>query len=651
MYTSFYGLNEVPFSISPNPKFFYLSSHHREALEQLKRGITQSGGFVLFTGEVGTGKTVIARSLINDLPNNVNKAVIYDPDLSIIEMLETICREFSIQFEKNSTKRVLIEKFNKYLTDNYKKGRKAILVIDEAQHLSDEVIEQVRLLTNIETDNEKLLQVILIGQPELQDILRQQHMRQIAQRITSRFHLLPLSLNEVDSYVRFRLQAAGCLQIIFSQGAIAELYKASGGIPRVINVIADRAMQISYQDKSHTVEKQHMQRAVLETQGKKAKESILSSFNLSGFNLAGSLVYVVWILVFAALGIALGFITQSSYPTLTKSQIIAKLKQDPELVPLINEYKFLSEKSKTLDAKNRESQRFLSAVSNRAFEVDGFKDLMSVWGFSSKYTTDDADIDLQCQLIRSKGFMCAQERGSLSILENYNVPAVIKVFDESQQYFYPTLLHINNNFAVLLMQGREWIVTREWLENAMEGEFRIIWPLPYGYDSINSQSPIEVQEALAQMLNNFDKDDGYIFNGWDNVLVKKIKHFQDVSKLKVDGMVGSETLWSLLPYTHTEHPLYVQYILPPIEEEAFEKRQALKEQRNKSVISDSNELSVSSIPSEKEELTLNDILLDNETETDTEADTEKSDEINEIDESEFENTQEIEKLDSNDEIK
>ena len=148
--------------------------------------------------------------------NELELAVIFNPALSLIELLETICHEFGIPFAEGSSKRVLLQNISDFLTENYRKGRRALLMIDEAQHLSDELIEQVRLLTNVETDNTKLLQVILVGQPELQDKFRQVHMRQIAQRITARFHLLPLSLYEVDSYVRFRMQSAGCLQVIFA---------------------------------------------------------------------------------------------------------------------------------------------------------------------------------------------------------------------------------------------------------------------------------------------------------------------------------------------------------------------------------------------------------------------------------------------------
>ena len=153
MYKNFFGLSEAPFSISPNPKFFYLSKHHREALSMLKHGTNESGGFIVFTGEVGTGKTVILRTMMQEIDDSIDLAVIFNPALSLIELLETICHEFHIDFEEGSSKRVLLQKISDFLTEGYKKGRRALLMIDEAQHLSDDSIEQVRLLTNIETDN------------------------------------------------------------------------------------------------------------------------------------------------------------------------------------------------------------------------------------------------------------------------------------------------------------------------------------------------------------------------------------------------------------------------------------------------------------------------------------------------------------------
>lgn len=569
MYKSFYGLSESPFSISPNPKFFYLSTHHREALSMLKHGIAESGGFVLFTGEVGTGKTVILRTLIREMPNNIDKAVIFDPDLSLIEMLETICHEFCIDFEIGSSKRVLIEKISSFLTSNYQKGRRAILMIDEAQHLSDEVIEQVRLLTNIETDNQKLLQVILIGQPELQDKLRQQHMRQIAQRITSRFHLLPLSINELDSYIRFRMQSAGCVQVVFSQGAISELYKASNGIPRVINVMADRALLAAFIDKSHIVEAKHMRKAIHDVLG---TNDVLT--NLKGvFKKGPSLSTVVNFSILSILMVCAGFLLGKLYfsyfvtDSNNRVELIKQLKGDPVIISLQQEYKSLTDSHTGIEQIKREQSRYSAGVSNNQFEEDSWSSLMRVWGFTTNQ--DNVDIENDCQMIKNKGFRCLHEKASLDDIEKYNVPVALQLMDKKLTPFYAVLIKLNNKYAVLLMDGREWTVTRQWLESSMEGDFRLIWPLPLGLDSISSSSSNEAQMTLAKMLNNFDGDQNYVFKGWNTNFTNKIKKFKKSFGLSVDGKVGVDTLWALLPYTETEHPLFCEKILTKKEEDNY----------------------------------------------------------------------------------
>lgn len=589
MYKSFYGLSESPFSISPNPKFFYLSTHHREALSMLKHGIAESGGFVLFTGEVGTGKTVILRTLIREMPNNIDKAVIFDPDLSLIEMLETICHEFCIEFEPDSSKRVLVEKISSFLTNNYQKGRRAILMIDEAQHLSDEVIEQVRLLTNIETDNQKLLQVILIGQPELQDKLRQQHMRQIAQRITSRFHLLPLSLNELDSYIRFRMQSAGCVQVVFSAGAVSELYRASNGIPRVINVMADRALLAAFIDKSHIVEAKHMRKAVHDVLGTNDLLTTITQVIKKGPSL-GTLIKVS-LLCFLMLG--MGYLFTTIYFTFisknesNRSEVIARLRSEPNIKALQEELKGLTDSRTGIEQIKREQSRYSAGVSNNQFEEDSWKSLMRVWGFTT--SADNVDIEKDCTTIKSKGFRCLHEKASLDDIQRYNVPVELQLMDKKLTPFYAVLIKLNEKYAVLLMDGREWTVRRDWLESSMEGDFRLIWPLPLGVENINSSSKSEVLLALAKILNNYDGDSSYVFKGWNSALTNKIKGFKKAAGLGTDTNVGVDTMWALLPYTETEHPLYADTILSPAEEKKYLSKLKAEEKANKPTEESSNQ--------------------------------------------------------------
>ena len=255
MYTDFFGLTSPPFSIAPNPDFMYLGARHTEALAHLRYGLGDAGGFVLLTGEVGTGKTTIPRISTS----------ILNPTLSELELLAAICDELKIRYKKaDASLKLLGDKITQRLQKNHQADKKTILIIDEAQHLQPAVLEQLRLLTNLETNTKKLLQVILIGQPELQQLLQRNDLRQLAQRITARYHLLPLDLNEVQHYLKYRLQVAGCSRPVFSPKAVTALYQQSGGIPRLLNLLADRAMLAAYSQQQATVQLAQVQRAATE---------------------------------------------------------------------------------------------------------------------------------------------------------------------------------------------------------------------------------------------------------------------------------------------------------------------------------------------------------------------------------------------------
>lgn len=246
MYQNFFGLHEKPFSIAPDPRYLYMTDQHREALAHLLFGIGDEGGFILLTGDIGTGKTTICRSLLNQLPDNVDIAFIVNPRVSVDELLESICDELGIVYKEHSSVKALVDKLNGFLLESYARGRNTILIIDEAQNLSDEVLEQLRLLTNLETSEKKLLQLILLGQPELNDKLAQSNLTQLAQRITARFHLQPLTAEETNAYIAHRLHVAGFRGELFSRAALKHIHLQSGGVPRLVNVICDRAMLGAY---------------------------------------------------------------------------------------------------------------------------------------------------------------------------------------------------------------------------------------------------------------------------------------------------------------------------------------------------------------------------------------------------------------------
>ncbi|MDH3465482.1 MAG: AAA family ATPase [Gammaproteobacteria bacterium] len=253
MYAPYFNLSESPFSITPNPGYFYMSEHHREAFAHLFYGLRQDAGFVLLTGEVGAGKTTLCRCLMGSLPERVDVALILNPRISEREFLGVICDELHIEYPKSSTKQNRLDRLNKHLLQAHANGRQTVLLIDEAQTMSDKALEQVRLLTNLETAKHKLLQIILVGQPELIETLNKPGLYQLAQRITARYHLQPLPVSDVGGYIRHRIETAGNRERIFTGAAIRRVAQFSNGIPRLINIICDRSLLGAYADEKTKV--------------------------------------------------------------------------------------------------------------------------------------------------------------------------------------------------------------------------------------------------------------------------------------------------------------------------------------------------------------------------------------------------------------
>ncbi len=256
MYRNFFSLSELPFSISPDPKYLFMSERHKEALTHLTYGLGEVGGFALLTGEVGTGKTTISRCLMEQLPENTQAAFILNPTLSCQELLATICDELKIRYRKTGASlKTLTDKISEKLLKNHENDINTLLIIDEAQHLQPEVLEQLRLLTNLETNTKKLLQVILIGQPELQQLLQRRDLRQLAQRITARYHLMPLTRQELAQYIQHRLTVSDCVRPLFDKGALTKIHQLSQGVPRLINLLCHSALMLAYNQNDSVVNK------------------------------------------------------------------------------------------------------------------------------------------------------------------------------------------------------------------------------------------------------------------------------------------------------------------------------------------------------------------------------------------------------------
>jgi len=267
MYCKFYGFRESPFTITPNPRFLFMSDQHREAFAHLIYAVESRAGFVELTGEVGTGKTTLLRTFLNRLDSEGHRtALIFNP--SSLELLKSVNREFGLDWETGS-RMDLLQVLNGFLLEQKAAGRSVVLVMDEAQNLSSEVLEQIRLISNLETETDKLIQIVLSGQPELLSVLAREELRQLNQRITVRYHLLPMGFESTQRYIDHRMELAGCFRAAeFSAPALKRIFRFSGGVPRLVNVVCDRALLIGFTQESRTISGAMAAQAVSEVAGR-----------------------------------------------------------------------------------------------------------------------------------------------------------------------------------------------------------------------------------------------------------------------------------------------------------------------------------------------------------------------------------------------
>jgi general secretion pathway protein A len=274
MYKEFYGLREYPFNMTPDPQFLFLSHNHRIALDVLRFGIRDRKGFLVITGEIGAGKTTVCRSLLRSLDANTKTALVLNPTLSDSQILRAICDEFRLQPAK-TTKKDLYDTINAFLLRELAANHNVALIIDEAQNLKPRVLEQIRLLSNLETEKEKLLQIILVGQPELGRLLQRDDLVQLKQRVALRHHIPPLAWEEVGEYIRHRLEVAGGDgRIQWTDGALLLIRRYSRGVPRLINVICDKALMAGYVAESFTIDAGFVQRAIEDLEGEPVAEEL-----------------------------------------------------------------------------------------------------------------------------------------------------------------------------------------------------------------------------------------------------------------------------------------------------------------------------------------------------------------------------------------
>ena len=515
MYTSFFGLNEKPFAITPDPRYLFLSERHAEALAHLLYGINEAGGFIQLTGEVGTGKTTVVRSLLGQIPQNADVALILNPRITPAEFLLTICEELRLAVpaaDRGSVKE-LVDILNRRLLAAHAEGRRVIVIVDEAQNLSTDVLEQVRLLTNLETATQKLLQIILIGQPELREVLRRVELRQLAQRITGRYHLDPLRHEETDGYVRHRLRVAGATADIFTSGALAEVHRLAGGIPRVINVISDRALLGAYTREQHRITGALVRRAVGEIYGRAVLPPWARWIALGGIT-AGAIVLGIGVWQYLS--------DRAEADTAKPAPAVAAAAPNAPAA-----------------AKRPQLRELLSAQPADARGDAAFSRLFALWGAS--FTPGGID---GCEQAAQQGLECVAQRGSWAQLRALNRPAILFVIDDGGAERQLVLESLGDEQAKADLGGQRRELSIADISRYWYGDFLLLWrPQVPGVKQLSAGMRGDEVRWLRQSLDKARgaPTDPAASDLFDAGLVRLVEDFQRGHRLTVDGIAGLQT--------------------------------------------------------------------------------------------------------------
>ena len=525
MYHPFFGLTEQPFSIAVNPRYLFMSDRHREALAHLLYGVGSGGGFVLLTGEVGTGKTTLNRCLLEQLPTDTDIAIVLNPALSATELLASVCDEFDIRYPPDTQSlKTLTDALHQFLLTNHTKGRQTVLMIDEAQHLDFDVLEQIRLLTNLETDEKKLLQIILTGQPELESMLGRPELRQLNQRITARYQLTALDAQETHNYVRHRLSVSGLTdgRSLFTPSALRRVFNLTGGIPRLINLLCDRAMMGAYGRNEPTVSAAIVRQAAQEVFGEGAARAVKQP----GTTRIGDTRRVT-----------LGFGVLSA--------VLAGLLAYKVLV---NERVLVSERGNSIERPVTDAMGSANAsvgpaavmpdwlVSPRAAESA----LWSLW----RDTPLPSDV---CDAPGSAGLRCESAYSNTwDALLELNRPVVLDLQRRNRFAAATVLLAVREEVATVFTGTVVCEVPLTTMADRWQGRFRYFWDSPPSWTG-----PVRIGDrgaVVAHVVGEFARLDGLPappLTLFTEALEARVKVFQAAVGLRVDGVIGVRTLQAL----------------------------------------------------------------------------------------------------------
>ena len=526
-----------------------MSARHREALAHLLYGLSEGGGFVQLTGEVGTGKTTICRCLLEQVPDNVDIALVLNPKVTSTELIATVCDELGIEYPGGDTSiKALTDELNRYLLDAHARGRRTVLILDEAQNLSADVLEQVRLLTNLETSTQKLLQIVLIGQPELRSMLAREDMRQLSQRVTARYHLDPISREEAGAYIRHRLQICGTSQPVFSKRSVDRIQRLSGGIPRLINVLCDRSMLGAYVEGKVQVDPKVV---------KKAAREVLAEDD-SGDEPGGGLKWATAALVLLVL-LGLAVVLQPWQRTGTTVSVPAVDAEKPaEIVtqavvePVIDVDVLPDELQAQISAEPEaepepEPEPELPTLAALLLETDSsnyraaWTELFSLWSVELPVSVKP---DF-CDFAKQYGLLCMLEQGNWNTLRQFNRPVILQLATADGRRVPVVLQYLDDSIAEVIIGNELYRLAIEQVEQNWYGDYTLLLQPPPGgrlFMKIGDRGPVvswlRQQLELAQGVK-IPTADPLVF---DFVLQKQVLDFQRKHGLVADGIVGKNTI-------------------------------------------------------------------------------------------------------------
>ncbi len=519
----------MPFSITPDPTYLYMSARHQEALGHLLYGTGQYGGFVQLTGEVGTGKTTIIRTLLSQKMPDVDVAMIHNPRQNEQEFVQSICDELHIKYVKRGvTLKTLVDALNQHLLETHAAKRRTVLIIDEAQQLHPDVLEQVRLLTNLETHKEKLLRIMLVGQPELATLLGRDDLRQLAQRITARYHLTPLDEAETREYITHRLRIAGCPFELFQSDALRQVHRHSNGIPRLINIICDRALLGAYSKGLRSITADMVKQAaqeVVETQSKAEP---------------GSARWMIWLnraeLVFAPLAIVL--VCVLAYQTLMGPKPVAvpvaptavvapvATATPPAVVTAVAA-------AKPLSVSPIQAAQPLPVVIGR---------LIKLWEPNFHVT----GIETICRALRKQKLECFKDNGDWTALAALNHPAILTLQTADGVEHHVLLRQLTATDAVLDSATGPQKFSRATLTPLWNGEYLLLWRHQTDDLSIGPNTQGEsVQWLRRRLAEATGKKIDLESPRFDAALRDEVVNFQARHQLEKTGTAGPRTLIAL----------------------------------------------------------------------------------------------------------